>query len=52
MSIYVAGNATLLGVTPRRGEGALGTVIALRTTPNRDTEPENDGKRSLGLFAK
>jgi hypothetical protein len=33
MPVQVAGNATLGGITPQRGEGALGTVMAMRVTP-------------------
>ncbi len=31
--VSVAAYATLRGVTPQRGEGALGTVMAMRVTP-------------------
>ena len=31
--VSVAAYATLGGVTPQRGEGALGTVMAMRVTP-------------------
>ena len=39
MPVYVTDHVTLGRVTPGKGKEALGTVIAMRTTPNDGHEP-------------
>jgi hypothetical protein len=51
-SIEVAGQVTLRGVTPGRGEGALGTALARQDDPKAGLWAGAGGKRRLGLPAK
>ena len=39
MPVQVVENTTLGEVTPQRGEGALGTVMAMRVTPQGTLSP-------------